>query len=130
VPLLTYFHGEFSSADASALTEPNSRFTLYQDGTTTSITLAATDKVVITDIDIRVGITGRTVQVYDGANNTVDAGETIHAGTYAASTGHNRVSATPHSCQLGSYPKVKTSGAGQVDLNIRGYVLSQLSTPA
>lgn len=115
-------HGEFSSADASALDEPSSRILLYGAGSTSAVTLAATDQVQIDSVSILVGGTGRVVTVYDGANNTVAAGETILTGTFAANTSHNSIFQTPHYCQPGTWPKVITSGSGQVNVYVRGSI--------
>jgi len=115
------FHGEFTSADASALSEPNSRFTLYEYGGTSTITLGATDTAVISDLTIVTGA-ALTVTVYDGADNTVDAGEVIARGNFPANGGETHKSGCPHSCQIGTYPKIKTSGAGQIDGVVRGYI--------
>lgn len=118
----TPIHGEFTSADASALTEENSRILLYGPGSTTAVTLASTDQVVITDLKLICGATGLTVTVYDGANNTVAAGERITMGTFAANGGEAQNFTTGHYCQVGTWPKVKTSAAGQIDVQIRGFV--------
>lgn len=117
------FHGEFSSADASALSEANSRFTLYGAGSATALTLASTDRVTITDVKLMVGSSALTATVYDGANATVDAGETVTTGDYAANGGEAQNFTTPHICQTGTYPKVKTSGAGAVKAQIRGTIV-------
>lgn len=115
------FHGEFSSADASALTEVNSRFTLYGVGSATGVTLGANDYVVVKDIVITTGA-ALTVDIYDGANNAVAAGESIAKvivnGTIVLPL------TVPHVCAKGTYPKVKTSGAGQVDVVIRGHIVT------
>src|SRR5688572_10003875 len=72
------FHGEFSTADASGLSEANSRFNLYKPGSTTALTLAANERVVVTSVVVAfTGATSRAVQVYDGADATVDAGELL-----------------------------------------------------
>src|SRR5262249_5248933 len=112
-------HGEFSSADASALTEAASRFALYGAASTAAVTLAGTDVVVITDLLINTGA-AITVQVYDGADNAVGAGELVHKATVNGTTTFGF--ATPHYCRAGTYPKVKTSGAGQVDCLLRGSI--------
>lgn len=116
------FHGEFTSADASALSEENSRILLYGAGSTTAVTLTSNDQVVITDLKVVCGASGLIVTVYDGANNTVAAGERIDLGTYAANGGIMGSFAVPHYCQKGTWPKVKTSGAGQIDVQIRGTI--------
>lgn len=118
------FHGEFSSADASALTEANGRILLYGPGSTTAITVASTDYVCITGFTVQLGATGRTVTIYDGANNAAAAGEVIFLGTLAANGFAMAHCFTPHVCQKGTWPKVLTSGAGQVDVTIRGYITS------
>lgn len=115
-------HGEFYSADASALNEANSRILLYGAGSTTAITLDSNDNVVITDIKVMVGATGLTVTVYDGANNTVAAGEVIAKGLYSANNGEVSNFAAPHVCQKGTWPKVLTSASGDVFVYIKGYI--------
>ncbi len=123
VPRGCRFHGEFSSADASALSEANSRFSLYAELGVTALTLDANDVVVITDVIINfTGVTARNVQIYDGANNVVGAGELIAQATAAQNEDNHIRLATGHPCQKGTYPKVITSGAGQVDVQVKGYI--------
>jgi beta-lactamase superfamily II metal-dependent hydrolase len=117
-------HGEFTSTDASGLTEPNSRALLYGDGSTSAITLATTDQVVITSVLISVGASGIKVSVYDGADNTVDAGEKIAVASVGANGFVNYTLPVPHRCQVGTWPKVKTSASGQVDVTLHGYLTS------
>lgn len=120
------FHGEFTSADASALTETNSRFTLYGARSTSSLTLTANSIVQVTDILASAGSTALVIQVYDGANNVVDAGEKIAVINAPANGGAAWTCHAPHYCQTGSggqpYPKVKTNQAGQIDVTIRGFI--------
>src|SRR5262249_13333358 len=115
-------HGEFSSADASALSEPNSRFALYGPGSTSAVTLAAADTVAVSDLVVTVGA-AMTVQVYDGADNAVGAGELVAKLVFAAAGRQAVPLLAPHYCQAGTYPKIKTSAAGQVDVQMRGGVL-------
>jgi len=117
------FHGEFSSADASALSEVNSRFALYASNSLAAVTLAANEQVLITDIDVVCGGTGLTVTLYDGADTTVSAGEQVLKGTFAANGGISSHLLVPHYCQVGTYPKVKASAAGQVDVTVRGVIV-------
>lgn len=115
------FHGEFSSADASALNEASSRFALYGARSTSAITLASTDCVRITDIVFK-SVAAINVDIYDGANNAVDAGELIARVAFAANTSAVVSFGAAHHCQVGTYPKVKASGAGQIDVVIHGFV--------
>ena len=118
------FHGEFTSADASALSEANSRFGLYVPFTLTTIPLVSTDRVVITDVWFW-SVAAVAVSVYDGSDTTVSAGEKIWGtATVTANTNVWQTLATPHHCQTGTYPKVKTGGAGQIDAIIRGFIVS------
>jgi hypothetical protein len=121
----TEFHGEFSSADASALNEANSRITLYPAATVSALTLGATDQVVITSIQLT-SAGAVTVTLYDGADATVDAGEAIALAGLAANGFLNLSSdRVPHYCQAGTYPKVKASGAGAIKVIIRGWIESR-----
>lgn len=120
------FHGEFSSADASGLSEENSRFTLYGAGSVSSLTIAAGDYVQVTDINIMTG-GAMTVEIYDGSDNTVDAGEKLYEGSLPANGGICDTLSTQHVCQKGTYPKVKTSASGQIDVTIRGTIIQQPS---
>ena len=117
------FHGEFSSADASGLNESQSRFALYGARSTAALTLNAADVVTITDISVSSGGTNLTVQVYDGADATVDAGELVFKGVVPTNSTQSMRLVTPHECQVGKYPKIKTSGAGQVDVIIHGTIV-------
>ncbi len=117
------FHGEFSSADASALAESASRFTLYEYGTNEAITLQATDIVAVEGIIYDyTGAAARTFYTYDGADNTVGAGEKMCETTLAQNQHSESHAHEPFFCQPGTYPKVKASGAGQITVLIRGYV--------
>ena len=117
-------HGEFSSADASGLTEANARFTLYASPGATALTLDSNDVVTITDVSITNTSGGAlTVQIYDGANNAVGAGELVLFARVAAAGNVLHRFGTPHACQKGTYPKVITSGAGQIDCSLKGSIL-------
>lgn len=115
------FHGEFSSADASALSEVNSRVLLYPAGTVTAYTLAATDQVLIYRVTLVCGA-ALTVQLYDGADNSVGAGEKVLQGNFAANGGVGGPFAVAHQCQAGTWPKVKTNTSGQIDVTIHGVI--------
>jgi hypothetical protein len=116
------FHGEVSSSDASALTESASRILLYPAGSTTAYTLQATDQVVITEL-VAVAGAALTVTVFDGSDSVAGAGEIIMQGDFGVNGGVSEESAfTPHRCQLGTWPKVKTSGAGTIKVNVRGTI--------
>ena len=121
-PLGTAIHGDFSSADASALTETAARILLYGPDSTVAITLAATDWVVVSDLTISVGATAQTVTIYDGANNAAAAGEIIAVVTLLAGTSITISLASPHYCKIGTWPKVDTGAAGQVDVSLHGFI--------
>ena len=118
------FHGEFSSADASGLSEPNSRFTLYGARSAAALTLNAGDVVTITSLSVSSAGTNLTISVYEGADATVDAGEVVFKGVIPTNSTQSKVFAG-HECQKGSYPKVKASGSGQVDVVIHGLIERQ-----
>ena len=117
-------HGEFSSSNASSLTEPQSRITLYGPASTSAVTLGASDYVVVTDVVITTG-TSLTVTIFDGADATPDAGEVIYKGTVNGTAQFSAL-LTPHYCQVGTWPHVKTSGSGQVDVVLRGTLTTNL----
>jgi hypothetical protein len=119
----TPIHGEFTSADASALSEANSRLALYGAGSTTSLTLGSTDYVALTDLVISVGA-ALTVTIYSGADATVDAGEQMAKLTFAAAGVQSVRLDTPGWTLIGTYPKVKTSGAGTVTVFATGVATS------
>lgn len=115
------FHGSFGSADASGLSETNSRVALYPMRSTSAITLDSTDVVAITDFVITVGGTIR-VQIYDGSDNSVGAGEEITELVLAANTSGSHHLRTPHECQAGTYPKIKTNASGDVQVTMHGFI--------
>lgn len=116
--------GEFSSADASALSEPNSRFALYGQGSATALTLGTNDYISIQQITVSSAATTALVQVYDGPDATVDAGEEMHGGIVPTNSTVN-VGPFPvvKTCQKGTYPKVKASAAGAVRVQFTGIVV-------
>jgi hypothetical protein len=126
------FHGEFSSADASALTEANSRFTLYGGSSTSALTLTSNSLVQIADLVISVGASAITVTIYDGSDNVVGAGEKVLKVNAAINSGLAWTRQAPHYCQQGTggipYPKVITSAAGQVDVTISGFIYEMPGT--
>jgi hypothetical protein len=131
-PVGVPFHGEFSSADASALTEANSRFSLYGGSSTSALTLTTKSLVQIAELVISVGATAIAVTIYDGADNVVGAGEKVLKINAAINSGLSWIRQAPHYCQQGSggtpYPKVITSGAGQVDVAISGFIYEMPGT--
>jgi hypothetical protein len=126
------FHGEFSSADASALTEANSRFTLYGGSSTSALTLTSKSVVQIAELVVSVGATPLAVTVYDGTDNVAGAGEKIIKVNAAANSGLGWTRQSPHYCQQGAggipYPKVVASAAGQVDAVISGFIYEMPGT--
>jgi len=120
------FHGEFSSADASNLSEEASRLTLYELGGsgTTTISLADDDEVVITSCSMSTTAIGGSIilQLFDGPDSSLSVGELIARGVVTTSVMAYQTLPVPHICRAGTYPKVKASGSGQVDVIIHGYI--------
>jgi len=119
------FHGEFTSTDATELSETGQRFTMYRSqGATvkTAVTLAANEQVVITDIFLHCEL-AMTVWVFDGANNTPNNGESILRSSFAINSGCGFQLNVPHYCLQGTYPKLKTSTAAKIDAIIRGFIV-------
>jgi hypothetical protein len=116
------FHGEVSSADATTAVSA----TLYGTGSATAITVGATDQVVITDVVVSSGqALNYTTTVFDGADGSVGAGEVILA--FSSKTAGTSTlacsSLTPHVCPPGQTPRVISTGTGQVDVVLRGYIV-------
>lgn len=120
--------GEFISTDASAPgSESAARVTLYPAGSTTALaSLGAGEFVVVTDVTATTGTTGMAVEVYDGADAAVDAGERVARFPLAANQTAVWASRTPHFCQAGTWPKVRTSVSGAVTVVLRGYLATHL----
>lgn len=114
-------HGYFTDDDASALAEADQRFGLYPNGSATALTLGSSDYVVVHGLNILTG-GAITVTVFDGANNAAAAGEVIAKVTVNGN--YNVPLVRPFVCQKGTYPKVLTSGAGQVDVTLNGEITS------
>ena len=124
------FHGEFASGDASApALETDARIKLYKEGTATEITaLGINDQVIITDYNSQLASTV-TVSMFFGATKAVTAGNLVHKVGHAAS-GQSQISvsfSTPYKGPVGAggipWPKILTSAAGQVDVQIRGTIV-------
>lgn len=117
------FHGEFSSADASAgtlTTEASRRIQLYLGGASSTYALAASDQVIVTEF-FASSANPNQVTIYEGSDVTVDAGDTI---TYIRQTtvGGGLVFGTPHFCRPGCCPKVVCGTTVVVDVTIRGVI--------
>lgn len=117
------FRGVFTSADASSPSNaPATVFTLYEVKGATTITLAATDEVIITDIIATVGANISTT-IFEGADENIASPSEIIAvvrgGTTVCATHRFAV---PHFCAAGVTPRCRTSGTGQVDCVIHGVI--------
>lgn len=118
-------HGAFSSSDASGLTEAAAQVTLYPAAGSTSFALGSTDYCRVTDLLIANSSTATlTVTVYDGDDTVSSAGELLAVTRLATNTSQSIYFATPYECQAGTYPHVKASAAGQVDVTLKGTVSS------
>lgn len=118
--------GYFSAADARAvtLTEAQAHITLYEF-TGAAVTLEADEIVIITGLSFSGSAAGLDVEIYDGANDTITAQESLwHYSSITAaglaSFGSNF--SPPLFCLAGTYPKVEADVTGQVDVRMVGYV--------
>lgn len=116
------FHGEFSSSDASALSEANARLTLYGASSTTALTLNANDVVQVDSLTISSAGTNLTITIFDGADGSAGAGEVILAAVVPTNNTITPYMAVPHYCQKGTYPKVAASAAGAIKVQMQGTV--------
>tara|TARA_Y100000310_G_scaffold153134_1_gene152570 strand:+ start:546 stop:905 length:360 start_codon:yes stop_codon:yes gene_type:complete len=109
---------EFSSADASTAAAG----VLYNADAGVR-TLAATQRFVVTSVALLTAVAQR-YDVFSDNNDddTVDAGERIIGGHFAAGIAHSLN--TEIYCQLGITPKVLGAAAGQVDVIMTGYILN------
>lgn len=113
------FHGVFSSADAHApATEPDARIQLFEDGTTTALTIGSTEQCVISSYEATVGTT-MTVKLFSGADLTIADGELLDIAKLPVGKVAGNVT---RRCIVGTYPKIKTDLAGQIDVIARGWI--------
>jgi hypothetical protein len=113
--------GEFSNADATALDEATSRFTLDLDGLGTTATIGATDQFVLTGASINSSGGTSPWYIYGGADET-KAGEQILVGAGSVSQGPC-YSGVRIAIVAGTYPKMATFSAVQIDSTIYGYII-------
>lgn len=112
--------GEKVSSDASTAVAFG-MYTSY-DGVTYTITstgtLYITALCMVTDTNI-------TVDIFDdvATSGTVNTGERLTGGIFAANGGIALAFHFPLQCKLGSTPKIKASAAGNVTALIHGYVM-------
>ncbi len=114
-------HGEFNSADARAAAAVK----LY-DGDGKLRALAATERLVVTDVVV-VAAAKMAVNVFsdNDADGAVDDGERILAGSVGDNGGiAMSFVTTPRYCKRGITPKVKSDTAGQVDVVLTGFILT------
>lgn len=110
------FHGEVSSADASA----GVTFSLFENnGAATAITLGATERLVITDIVVVAAASGNVVV---GANADT-AGKRVIKGSTGTTGGFAHAFQTPYVCGKGVVPKL-FAPSGQADGTIRGFIIA------
>ena len=114
-------HGEFNSADARVAAAVK----LY-DGDGKARELAAHERLVVTDVVI-VAAAKMAVNVFsdNDADGAVDDGERILAGSVGDNGGiATSFVTTPRYCKRGITPKVKSDTAGQVDVVLTGFILT------
>ena len=76
-------HGVLHQANAATITV----IPIYIAGSDVARTLASTDRIVVTDIQVVVGATGGDVYVYIGDLAAIGTGDTVIRGTVAANGG-------------------------------------------
>ena len=114
-------HGEFNSADARVA----GAMRLY-NGDGQARVLGATERLVVTDVVI-VAAAKMAVNVFsdNDADGAVDDGERILAGSVGDNGGiAMSFVTTPRYCKRGITPKVKSDTAGQVDVTLTGFILT------
>ena len=102
---------QFSSADASTA----AAMSLYDDNDA-AVTLASNERILIDTLASNVAAAVTLVTVFndDDADAAIDAGERIAA--FGANSGFFQGGEEGYACPIGVTPKVKASGAGQVDI--------------
>lgn len=120
------FRGEFSATDSSTqvlTTEASHRFALYPPGSTTALSVGASDTVIITDLCLHASAASK-YYIYDGSDINADAGDilfTVRIGTGGPTVVSNL--GTPVVCQAGTYPKViGSSTVADVNAVITGVI--------
>ena len=114
-------HGEIIG-DISTATKA----TVYKaSAPTTAYTVAAADRVVITDITLSASADA-TIQFYQDADddNTVDGGETIEAGYFLAGGGVAKDYVTAYWCTAGITPEAVSSTADTVRIIFNGFLVT------
>lgn len=114
-------HGEFSSADARVA----AAVSLY-DGDGRARALAATERLVVTDV-VMVAAAKMALTIFsdNDGDGAVDNGERILAGSVGDNGGvAMSFVTTPRYCKRGIVPKVKSDTAGQVDVVLTGFILT------
>ena len=102
---------QFSSADASTA----AAMSLYDDNDA-AVTLASNERILIDTLigNVAAAVTSATVFSDDDADAAIDAGERI--AVFGPNSGFFQGGAEGYALPIGVTPKVKASGAGQVDI--------------
>lgn len=113
---LRYVKGELHSTDASA----GVAVTLYERGTLSTTTVAATERLCITAV-LLVTAAGGDSFVFVGADNTEGNGEYVVRGTFAANGGVN--TAVVEFMGGRGHTPFAQAPAGVVDVIFYGYII-------
>ena len=114
----TVIHGEFVG-DASTITS----LLLYEAGSTTALTLASTQTVVITDVCAYCGTADKTLTISDG---TIGAGKRIFKFTNCAEQlSIVKSFITPYYCTEGQAPQLTGNDATTWEVFVTGFILDQ-----
>lgn len=97
--------------------------TLYRAGETTERTLAATEHLYITDVDVVTEVGGDIyVDCDSDADGDHDLFDILVAGTFDAKGGLSRRYVTPHQCPKGKKPKLFGIATGLDTCVIHGFI--------
>jgi len=120
---MLYPEGEFVKATFTSSDASTAAALSFTNDNGVARTIGASERLVITSYHLVSG-SAVTVELFDdaNANGTVDAGERIGGGDFAANGGLTE-SSIEHPCQLGKTPKIKASASGTVKAVVRGHLI-------
>ncbi len=113
-------------AEAALATATDATFTIYGAHSTSALTLAVGDYVVVTDALVSSDTAG-TLSVYGGDNTTLDAGEAITSLQVSINDRYTASFVTPHECEAviaGWLLRLKSSASATAKAQVKGYIIA------